>query len=272
MSVASEIAVPTSEEVEGSVLADFSGLCLVLVGFDVYDVVLLEVEGRGVEDLLRGEVEDFEGSHAVGFAGHDDFVADAVDGHVAGQGESVEDGDLVPVDFENTGSGDLADDGDLQVCKADVDRGVVDVASVDDFAGDPVGEFGAGESFAVDGSDDGHADASVFIDGVYLERLVSGCCGGGSGERAERRRGVERHGEFGVLAVDDDRQPVEGFYAYLSVLRDLFGGLGCYVLQIPDSFLRSAGGHQQPQKENSGQAMESIHHGKASILHYGAKV
>ena len=158
-------------EIEASVLADLGRLGLVLVGLDVYDVVLLEVEGRGAEDIFRGEIEYLDGPFAVCLAGNDDFVAHAVNGHVAGHGQCVEDRDPVAVDLEAAGMGDLSDDGELHVGELYVYRGVVDVAALDDLVGNQPGEFVAGEALALDGPDDGHQDASVLIDGSGLERL-----------------------------------------------------------------------------------------------------
>ena len=247
-------------EVKAAVLADFARLRLVLVGFHVYHVVLLEVENRGVEDVGRREVEVFDRAHAVRFARHGHFRAHAVHGHVAGHRQRVEYRDLVARDVVESGTGHLADHRNLHVGELHVDRGVVDVSALDDFFGDGLGQFAAGLALAFDLADHGHVEHPFLVDGAHLERLRA-CCAGdvGSRERVVGGCRVERHCQFGVLAVDDDRQPVERLDADLSVFGDLFGCEGLGVLQIPYALLCGARNEQYAEDRCPDEKAELLH-------------
>ena len=135
----------------------------------------------------------------------------------------------------------LADYRNLHVRELHVYRRVVDIPALDDLVGYGLRQFAPGFALALDLSDHGHFELSVFIHRADLQRLVGGASViGRSGQGAQRRRRVERHGQFGVLAVDDDRQPVEGLDAYLAVFCDLFGRERLGILQVPCTLLRGA--------------------------------
>ena len=241
-------------------MVDLARLRLVLVGFHVYHVVLLEVESRGVEDVGRCEVEVFDRAHAVHLARHGHLRTHAVYGHVAGHRQSVENRNLVARDIVESGAGHFADDRNLHVGELYVDRWVVDVSAVDDLFGDGLGQFAAGLALAFDLADHGHFEHAVLVDGAHLERLRV-CCAGdvGSRERIVGGRRVERHCQFGVLAVDDDRQPVERLDADLSVFGDLFRCEGLGVLQIPYALLCGARNEQYAEDRCPDEKAELLH-------------
>ena len=106
----------------------------------------------------------------------------------------------------------------------------------------------AGFSLAVDLPDHGHVEHAVLVHRADLQRLVGRrTVRGDSRHGTQRGRRVERHGQFGVFAVDHDRQPVEGLDPYLAAFGDLFGRKRVRVLQVPGTFLRGAGRDQQGQ-------------------------
>ena len=157
-------------------------------------------------------------------------------------------------------AGDFADDRNLHVGELHVDRGVVDIAALLDLFGDGLGQLAAGLSRAFDLADHGHVEHPFLVDGAHLERLRA-CCAGdvGSRERVVGGCRVERHCQFGVLAVDDDRQPVERLDADLSVFGDLFGREGLGVLQIPDAFLCGARNEQNAEDRCPDEKAELLH-------------
>ena len=94
----------------------------------VHDVVLLEVVGRGVEDRGARQVQGVDLPLAVLLADDLHVFALAVDGEVAGQGEGLEDGDLVTGDVVGARGGDLSEDGDLEVQELDRVDGVLNIS------------------------------------------------------------------------------------------------------------------------------------------------
>ena len=123
-----------------------------------------------------------------------------------------------------------------------------------------VGQFAAGLALAFDLADHGHFEHAVLVDGAHLERLRV-CRAGdvGSRERIVGGRRVERHCQFGVLAVDDDRQPVERLDADLSVFGDLFRCEGLGVLQIPYALLCGARNEQYAEDRCPDEKAELLH-------------
>ena len=247
-------------EVERTVLADLTRLRLVFIGFYIDHVVLLEVEGRGVEDVGRREVEVFDRAHAVHFTRHGHVGTHSVYGHVAGHCQRIEDRDLIARNIVISGTRHLADDRNFHVGELYVDRGVVDISALDDLVGDGLRQFAAGLALAFDFADHGYFEHAVFIDGAHLKRLRSGCAGYvRSRERVVGRSCVEWHGQLGVLAVDDNRQPVEGLDADLAVFGDLFGRERLGVLDIPYTFLCRARNEQYAEDRCPDKKAELLH-------------
>ena len=72
-------------------------------------------------------------------------------------------------------------------------------------------------------------------------------------------RHIEGQCQFGVLAVDDDRQPVERLDADLSVFGDLFGCEGLGVLQVPYTLLCGARNEQYAEDRCPDEKAELLH-------------
>ena len=157
-------------------------------------------------------------------------------------------------------TGHLADDRNLHVGELYVYRRVVDIPALDDLVGYGLRQFAPGFALALDLSDHGHFEHAVLVVGAHLERLRV-CRAGdvGSRERIVGGRRVERHCQFGVLAVDDDRQPVERLDADLSVFGDLFGCEGLGVLQVPYTLLCGARNEQYAEDRCPDEKAELLH-------------
>jgi hypothetical protein len=184
--------------------------------------------------------------HAVLFADQRHVLALAVDRQVAGHGQGVEERDAVFGDGELSGAGDLAQDGEFHVGELDDDDRVVHHPVFADRVFDLFGKLVARESVAIDLADDRQLDFALFVDGEDLQVSVRGTrIGGESVERVVGGCRVERGCQFGVLAVDGHREPVERFDADLVVLFDGGRNVGLYLLDVGRAFVGGARCQQQ---------------------------
>jgi len=157
----------------------------------------------------------------------------SVDRQVAGHGQGVEERDAVFGDGELSGAGDLAQDGEFHVGELDDDDRVVHhpVSRI-------VFSIFLASSLRVSPSQSispmhRQLDFALFVDGEDLEVSVRGTrIGGESVERVVGGCRVERGCQFGVLAVDGHREPVERFDADLVVLFDGGRNVGLYLLDV----------------------------------------
>lgn len=102
------------------------------VGFDIDDVVGLEIVNFGVEKTFLGHVDCYGHSDAVFLTEYGDAGAEAVDGDIATHGDGFEDGEAVAGDMEFLGEGDFADNRDSEIHGGDGDDGVEKVSFVDE--------------------------------------------------------------------------------------------------------------------------------------------
>ena len=236
-----------------------------VVGDDVDGVVLLDVVRRGVVEALGGGEVEFVDLVAVGAVAHEGGGgALAVDREVTGQGDGVEDRELVAVDAVAAGAVDFAEHGEAQVHEFHGHDGVLGLAAGLDALLDVVADFGAGLALDVQAPQDGEIDAAVGVDGVAGD--VRGGGGGGdvasaAGQRllfadaAGVVREVEHRGDLGFAGVDDDGDLVHRLEA--DGLRGDVGdggGVGG-VLQVDDVAGRRAPGHERQRarvQENAG--------------------
>ena len=145
-----------------------------------------------------------------------------------------------------SGAGDLAQDGEFHVGELDDDDRVVHHPVFADRVFDLFGKLVARESVAIDLADDRQLDFALFVDGEDLEVSVRGTrIGGESVERVVGGCRVERGCQFGVLAVDGHREPVERFDADLVVLFDGGRNVGLYLLDVGRAFVGGARCQQQ---------------------------
>ena len=247
----------------GSVEGVAHRLCLALalvVGGDVDEVVLLEVEGGRLEQALHlGEVHEVDLVHAVDLTGDHDTGAVAVDGEVAGAAEGVENGEMVLRDGDDAGVVHLAEH-----VHAEVDILYGDDGVVDEFAGaetllDVGGELLAGLAFGADFAEYGKLDGALFVDGVDYLRPGGGVLLAADGEG-------ELLLEHGVAAVHVDFHAVFGSQAEL-----LAGGYGHAVegfgvLEIGHVAGHGTGGHAQQETEGSGKDKKVTRSGGAEAM------
>lgn len=237
-------------EGDGLGTGDGRGIALVLVGRDVHDVVLFEIVVGGVDDVLVLEVESCCGLVALGILAHDEYIVSfAVDGHVAGIGECLEDGDMVVGNGEVARVFHFAENGDLEVGASDGDDGFLGEDTGIESGLDEILELGTLQSLGVDLAQDWEVDVAFF---VYLVGLESSLSTGrvGISTREERRRGLEVEwcGGFGSGCADGDGQfIIEGQFGF----GDRVAGLKRFVLRILKVgyfLVRGAGCQRKTQK------------------------
>lgn len=98
------------------------------VGLYVDDVVLLEVEDGGAEEVLGADVHVVALELGAFLAHDEDAAAVGLDGEVAGEADGFEEGEVVARDGVVAGLLDFAEERDVLVGGVDGDYGVVEQA------------------------------------------------------------------------------------------------------------------------------------------------
>lgn len=208
------------------------------IGFDVDDIVLVEVVVGGVEDVFGGEVEFADGADTVFLADDGDVLTLSVDGEVADHAECLEYGEAFAVDDELTGTGDVAEDADLEVHEFDGDFRVFDVAFLDETGLDERGEVVMGETDDVDFAEDGEDDVAVVVDEVAGHAGVGAGVHDGAGAGGGYLIGflVKLNSGFGCFAFDIDAEEVVGLNAFGKLARELHSGIALSIVKIGNLF------------------------------------
>ena len=229
------------------------GLCLALslvVGGDVDEVVLLEVEGGRLEQALHlREVHEVDLVHAIDLTGDHDTGAVAIDGEVAGAAEGIENGEMVFRDGDDAGVVHLAEHVHAEVDVLHGDDGVVDELAAAEALLDVGGELLAGLAFSTDFAEYGKLDGALLIDGV--DHLLPG----GGALLAAHGEG-ELLLEHGVTAVHVDFHAV--FRSQAELLAGGYGHAveGFGVLEIGHVAGHGTRGHAQQEAKGGGKGKE----------------
>ena len=234
-------------ERHGDVLCDaFATLLLAVLRLHVHDVVLLQIEAGGVEDVAAAEVVDENLPFLADFADDGHLVHTGVGGEVAGVGNGLEEGDAVAPDGVGAVAADSTEDGIFEVEEVDGDEGILDVVALDDAVLDELRHLGECAALDVDLSEHGEVDVAVNIHAVTLVVAVgSGGDFTGAADANGSGLGVEGECEFGLLAADSDAQPVVAVDNGLMFALERITFAHLHVLQIHEVLTADAGGQCQ---------------------------
>ena len=222
-----------------------TGVHLALGGGHVNDVILLYIVKGGVEEVLAAQVEGGNLAVAV-YLAHNLYGAVAVDGKVAGLGDSLENSDALTVDGVDTGGLHFADDRELEVADLHVDGGIRQVTAIAQSVGDVGSELGAGLAGGMNATDDGQYDVAVGIHQIAVLHVLAI----GLGATGAHLAHVEGGGKLGLLAAHGNSEQIVLLNGGLVIGFQGLSRAGGDILQVYD-FSRAHAGATEPEPGNS---------------------
>lgn len=225
-----------------------------LLGFHIHDVVLLQVVAGREEEVFAPQVVGVFYAFAALLADDMHAIHAPVGRHVARLGDGLQQGDAPVVHVIDAGAARRTEHGVAEVEERERDEGIFDVFALDDAIADEVGDLAHLEAVHVQRAEDGELDVAVQVHAVarggrrelgrYLARRGTHLVGSG----------VERGGQFGVLAAHGDGEAVvdvdHGLALHVVGITDAL----LHVLQIDEVLVRLAGTHapQDCEQEQGG--------------------